>query len=304
MENEKSKNGIIGFLIGFIICLVIIVVLFATGTIEFNNDSKGSENKTTTTTEKSIKLVNSKDYVYDADYKYDGQQSTEYKRVREEGSQNTVVDDVLNFTLVRENHKLSDLKAPYININSDDAKKANDEIKGKYLEYLKEFDKCAEVADESSAPSCSLMFDYKVFNSNDVISVVIGHLIQSTSVPSAEYITYNFDIKTGKLLSYDDVLSKVGYTKDNSIEKIKNAIKENMDLKLSQYYGDLSTACSHSPLYSESPNCYEISYSAFNRFVSDNTLKYFVNADGKLGIMTVLYNEGQNGNRLYPIIVK
>ncbi|UKI27475.1 MAG: hypothetical protein L6V91_02320 [Bacilli bacterium] len=57
---------------------------------------------------------------------------------------------------------LSDLKVPYLNINSDYAKASNEEIKKIYIEYAKRFDACAEI-DQDKAVSCSQILTYKTF---------------------------------------------------------------------------------------------------------------------------------------------
>lgn len=281
--------------------LFLLVCLFSVSFVGCEKDSSSNE-KNDINKEKSIKIDDSKNYVYDANYKYDGQQFTEYKRYDDDSRDE--IDDILKFILKTSFNNLSDLKAPYINIKSDDTTKVNDEIKNIYLEKLKLFDKCAlENKEKTDFPSCSIMFDYRNFESKDIISIVVGTSTQSTSVPFTTYYTYNFDKKTGKLLKYDEVLSKLGYTKDSVLEKVKSSIKGRMNEKLT-FISDLTTGCPNSNSYSEKPNCYEISYAIYNNSVSENKLSFFVNNEGNLGIITPLYFEGQNGTSNKTVIVK
>ena len=77
MEKKNNSGMLVGILIGLVIALLIGVCLFATGTIGFKttttDNGQGSENN------KSIKIDESKDYVYDAEYKYDNKY-TEFDR--------------------------------------------------------------------------------------------------------------------------------------------------------------------------------------------------------------------------------
>ena len=238
MENEKSKNGIIGVLIGIIICLIVVIVLILTGVIKLKDSEKNSGNNSgdkTTTTVKSIKLDNSKDYVYDADYKYDGQQYTEYaKRL---GGRMKPGNDELNLTegVSEEQSLVSDFKVPYINIDSEDAKKANEEIKNIYIEYAKSFDEpplWVKSSDDPTSVGADYYLRYKAFINNDVLSIVIGSctILSGSSGLGFTYNTYNFDLKTGKLLYYSDLVSKLGYSVDESYDKITNVLNSRTDL--------------------------------------------------------------------------
>ena len=272
MENEKSKNGIIGVLIGIIVCLVVVIVLFATGVIKLGgsdlNSSKKNE-ESSTKTEKSIKLDDSKDYVYDADYKYDGQKSSEYKC----SIHVFPINDELGLKNINPTDGkclLSSLKVPYVNLNTDDASKVNEEIKNLYIENAKKIDEVAE----NNMTTVSIILNYKSFVNNDILSIVVGNAYLSTgnSLEGFDYKTYSFDLKTGKLLSYDDVLSKLGYTRDSVIEKIKTVLS-------GEAYAQIKGAAEQM-----GKDYFNSQIDMINDDINQGKLRFFVNESGKLNI--------------------
>lgn len=128
---EKKNTGLIvlvvilcllvGGLGGYIICDKVI-----------NKDNDIDNNVV-----KDIRINTEKDYVYDADYSYDNKY-TEF--VRKDGNDKVINIDRYGLSVSGRIGKqyLSDLKVPYLNINSDYAKASNEEIKKIYIEYAKD----------------------------------------------------------------------------------------------------------------------------------------------------------------------
>ena len=207
---EKKNTGLIvlvvilcllvGGLGGYIICDKVI-----------NKDNDIDNNVV-----KDIRINTEKDYVYDADYSYDNKY-TEF--VRKDGNDKVINIDRYGLSVNGRIGKqyLSDLKVPYLNINSDYAKASNEEIKKIYIEYAKRFDACAEI-DQDKAVSCSQILTYKTFKYNNILSVVIISSIQATSKWVLDYNIYNIDLTSGKEIKYSDMVSSLGYDNDTLLD--------------------------------------------------------------------------------------
>lgn len=304
MEKEKN-NSIVVFLIMLVVVLIVVVALFMFGTFDLNNN----KNEKSTKDDKvvSIKLDDTKDYVYDANYKYANKYS-EFSRGTDD-KKYTVNQEAIP---VVKNGKeaLKDLKVPYINIKSNDATKVNKELEQLYLKNAKIFDECADLK-QKMGDGCSQILTYKVYNYNDILSVVVIYGEQMTSPYEFEYNVYNFDLKTGSLISYTENLNKLGFAKDATFNKIKEQIKHQMNKIYSDIGEDLTKACHNAlgdddkPLYN-TKDCYEITYKLLQEEIDNNKVLFFVDNAGNLNVLSVLYYDGiQNGDtRRYLIKIK
>ena len=238
---------------------------------------------------KDIRIDTEKDYVYDADYSYDNKY-TEF--VRKYGNDKVINIDRYGLSVSGRIGKqyLSDLKVPYLNINSDYAKASNEEIKKIYIEYAKRFDACAEI-DQDKAVSCSQILTYKTFKYNNILSVVIISSIQATSKWVLDYNIYNIDLTSGKEIKYSDMVSTLGYDNDTLLDKEKELLKN----KMNELWGtdfDLNTSC-----FAEDKNCYNIANKMLETSINDGSILYFVNGNGNLNILVVPYADFvQDGN--------
>lgn len=177
----------------FLIVILVLLVVGLGGYVIYDKvlekDNNETKNEVKKDNNKGIKIDSDKEYVYDADYNADS--------------------------------KYNDLKVPYININTKDAKEANKKIKELYNSYINEFDKCLE-----QAPSCQIEVGYEDYDDNDnVISVVIEYEKLSNNVPDKTYLFYNFDKKTGNLMSNEDLLKNMNLTMPEVKTKVVNDIK-------------------------------------------------------------------------------
>lgn len=89
-------------------------------------------------------------------------------------------------------------------------------LKELYLENAKTFDSCA-TKENADLISCSQILTYKTYTYNNILSVVVIYATQSTSTWVLNYNTYNFNLRNGELLTYDNVLSKLGYNRNDTI---------------------------------------------------------------------------------------
>ena len=248
-ENEKGLKLLV-------VILLVIVVILGSYLVYDKLMSKG-----TNIEETSIKLDDNKDYVYDADYT------------------NLYDNKYTEYTGYGENEKISNIKIPYINISSYDAGVANGELQSLYVERAKNFDQCA-----IESHDCSYSTSYTTYKYNDILSVVVEY----RDPKIYEFKTYNFDIKTGKKITYDEMISRLGYNENTILAEEKKAIKIYMDSVGSKFNVDLTTNC----YYTDNlKNCYDIAYKILNDYIANETISYFVDKDGNLNIITIPYTD-------------
>ena len=282
LENKKNNTFVIIILILIILGVIALVcyLFFSKKEMENNDQSDISVEKN------SIKLDNTKDYVYDAEYKYNSKYYR-YARVSKDAGIDKKLVTNENVTLKDEYLKvneddipfqvninvqyLKDLKVPYININSDDAKKVNQELENLYMEY-------AEYFDESATPDdigimTHLLLNYKKYTNGNVISIVVVDGAQATAPWYFQYHTYNFNITTGKLLSYKDIYTKAGIKESDIDKKTETAITNKLKEKYNYYkiyeYDDIDEWLKES-------------LANYKKELQNNTFKYYLGENGKL----------------------
>lgn len=261
-----------------LVVILLIIVVGLGGYITYDKQ-EGKHNDLEPSDNKSVaKLDDSKDYVYDADY------TGVYKNKYTEYTRGTTIK------------KLSDLKVPYINIASYYAGVANSEFKELYKKYASAFDGCAV----NTGFGCSLKLTYKTYRYNNILSIVIANGSQASAPMVLDYKTYNFDLKAGNEITYDEMITRLGYDKNTLLDKEKNLIKTYMDKKVEESPTeggyDLTKKCGNWSQETDSVtegNCYEQAYKS----LESNTISFFVNEKGNLNFIakpdTRLY---QNSN--------
>lgn len=299
MKDGKSNNIIIIILSVIIVLLVTVIVLMSIEKINFlsnNNDENGilKEEKL------SIKIDDSLDYVYDATYVYDNEY-TSYFNVQEE----IIEIDYFGLDIRVKRHTLSALKVPYINIKSDDAKKINKQLENLYLDYAKSFDEYAKVAktienDPFFGVIHTQILTYFSYQYDNNLSVVVVYDTQATSPWVLNYHIYNFDLNTGNLLTYDEMLSKLGYEKEQTLLKMETLLKNKMDELYGNHVGDMSKAC-HEIINDNGDfkeiSCYDKANELLENSIEDNSILFFVDNEGNLNVLVNPYYDGvQNGD--------
>lgn len=237
---------------------------------DINNNTSGTEGENN----KSIKVDDSKDYIYQANY------SSEYTNAYTEYKTN------------KEVIKLSDIKVPYININSYYSGYINSELKHLYVDSVKKFDECAK-----DAHDCNPTLYYKSYVYNNILSVVV---IEGKAPGYESYHTYNFDLTTGNKIEYNEMITKLGYDKNTILEKEKNALKAKIDEIFEGQ--DMSKAC---VIMGKPVNCYDIAYDLLDKAINNDTILYFTDNTGKLNLY-VNTNDGsiaQNSGNIKDLIV-
>ena len=125
--------------------------------------------------------------------------------------------------ITKENYQVSSrVILPYININSEDAQKANNEISELFDKLYNEFDKLEYEVTFAT---------YNVYTNKNILSVVLEYgTINNEYKENKSYITYNFNLNNLNRISYKDCASICGFASaevldnaiNNKIESIKN----------------------------------------------------------------------------------
>lgn len=226
------------------------------------------------------KIDEAKEWIHDADYNLPTNKESYYPQNYE----NKII-------------KASDLIVPYINMNSKDAKKVNQEIYILYKDLINRFN--LNLKEEIWFTTVT----YKTYTNGNIISIIITTETAGTAPAIYEYYTYNFDLNNGKLLNYYDILSKLGYNKEQTITKTQDLLKNKMDELWGKHIDDLTTACQ---FMGEPKNCYEIAIDMYKESIENNNLQFYINEKGVLTLFLIPYYDGvQNGeSAYYPIEIK
>ena len=153
-------------------------------------------------TDEELKVNPDKEWIYDAEYEKD------------------VIQDSYK-TEYDEEYFVKDIIVPYININSDDAKKANEEIKKVFDDALDCYK--AGIEDKLTyVDECG----YKSYARNGILSVILTFGHGATDVVYPDYYAYCFDLTTGNKLDYKKICDWAGVSEKSLYEKVEKAITE------------------------------------------------------------------------------
>ena len=242
-----------------LITVLSIIVIGLSALLVYDKFIKTDDKKENNTVENNAlisKIDNTKDWVYNADYNLPTNKESYY-----------------GFSDHSKLIRAKDLVVPYININSIDAKNANQEIYNLYAELIKKFN------DNLKDEIWYTTVKYQTYLSNNIVSIVIATETAGTDVPLYEYYTYNFNLEGGKLLSYNDIYQKLGYSADSINVVARGAITSSLR--------ELYNQSDFDDYNSQSINNYTNS-------VSNNTIKYYVDSNGKLNIVArIVYPAGR-----------
>ena len=195
-------------------------------------------------TDKSLKLDSSKNWVYDAKYKLPTNKESYY-----------------GYTNHTKLINSSDLIVPYVNIDSNDAEKVNTEIYNLYEKLIEKFNE--NLKNE-------IMFtivNYKFYVNDDIVSILITTETAGTDISVYDYYTYNFNLKSGKLLKYSE-MNKFNDMNEKITDLIVNKLGEMYSGDDFDFYKDKSI-------------------SNYKATINDNSIKYFIE-DGKMNIIVTL----------------
>ncbi len=253
----KGVKALIIILVIAVIGLSVYIVLDKT---VLNKDTKkDSQNLTTDNASnnqivedngKVAKIDPNRPYIYDADYE---------KNVKAE-----------SYSVGPSTYYASDLVVPYININSNDATVANTEIQEALATVINHYN---DGIDDGLSYVKMCEYTYYIDEDTDnVLSVVVTYGLGATDVVNPEFLTYTFDLKTGSLLSYSDVYTLLNYTDSSIKAAVENTIKKESENELARAIDDWE-------------NYANMTISAYNQTVQNNTIKYFISLNRNMGVI-------------------
>lgn len=176
-----------------------------------------------------------------------------------------------SYEIAYKTYYAKDIIVPFINIDSNDASKANDEIK-------EVFDEAINFYNEGVENKINFVsIDYEKFIDNNIASVNLWYGKGGTDVIRPDYYTYTFDLTTGKMMSFEELYQKFDLNKNQVDMKIKEEITDEVNDIFEDSFRDKNSTT----YINESIDNYE-------KNLEDNTLKYFVNDDGELCIIARL----------------
>ena len=270
---KKSKKGLVVTLILIIIALLGVLGYFAYDKFIAHNDNKESketdkkdkkDDKKDDKKEESIKIDEEKDYVYDAEY-----------------DKGDAPESYGNETYT---YYLKDIVVPFINIKTEGATKANEEIKSIFDELMAVYNEGA-----SGGNGYVKYSEYKYFINGDILSIVFKTGTGATSVVHPYYHTYNFDLKTGEKIS-----AHIGYQLSNmDSETIRTKAQEQIEniMKSTNYAFPESGEWSYAATLERSMQAYDDS-------ISSGTIEFYFDENNKLNLQVVVsMGENPDNNR-------
>lgn len=177
----------------YLVTIIISTILIIGIGLLLWNIPNNKQSEETTDKPIQIKLDESKDLIYDADYGF------ENKLLKDSYSTDTF-------------YSKEELIVPYINIDSEYAKKVNNEIREIYEQEYNDF---ARVVGNTIIVSLK----YEYFYNDDILSVVIHRkkgLMNAGA--SNRYTIYNFNLHTLDKASLEDCYKAIGYESKEQLD--------------------------------------------------------------------------------------
>ena len=108
---------------------------------------------------------------------------------------------------------------PYIDIETDEIKKVNDEIEKYYKPIITEMDEANKINEVH--PTRKINYEYYI--NGDILSLRIKQYSEFSGSVSSK--SYNINIKTKKVLANSDLLKEINITEEDFKSKLKEAAK-------------------------------------------------------------------------------
>ncbi len=179
---------------------------------------------------------------------------------------------------------IQDRKYPYINIDSEDAQQANKQIEELYEKYEDEFIEASYYMSNHTKEEYISNFEwdyryiikeklhYSAYKNGNILSVVLKEPIQAevrSSIDEMNFCNYswNFNLDTLELISYEEAYEKLGYNASTLKDKIQNLVSE----KIKNIFEETRNDC-----VEETMHAYDT-----------EDIKYFIDEKGKLNVIVL-----------------
>lgn len=195
------------------------------------------------------------------------------------------------------------IKVPYINMESDDAKTVNNKIIEKYKEYANisaEYKKLNEDAFMNYQPGDAyvqkyLLVGYQKIVNGDIVSLLFNELNSDGETPVWNHFAYNFDLKTGKLMTLADLEAKL--TVD---DKQMNAA---LELYMPQLTAKLTSAEGKAK-FEDKINAFKTLQKYYSNLNEGTGIDYYVDGAKRINVITSVYVGEDEVVKLLPFTPK
>ena len=269
MEEKKTIKVSLGtaicIFIIFLLLISIVIMCYSNKNKDVSDEDKTSVSSKNLTKKSNIKIDDNRDLIYDANYLYKNFSDESYY------SEN-----------MNKSYSLKDINLPYININSEDANNANKEIKTLFEELAENFEQ-----EYKNTKTWYNIASYKTYTKGNLLSILITVESGGTDVEQYKYYTYNFNLDTLKLYSYEEVYKLAGFNSNNINDKVEDAIKKSE--RFTKFKEDMTTYI-------------EKSIKNYTNSVKDKSIKYFIDGNNELNIIVKI--EVHAGRGEFDTIIK
>jgi len=192
-----------------------------------------------------------------------------------------------SFTLDERTYYDTDiLSIPFINIDSNDAAEVNKQIREIFDSTIEGFNGVIEQLrhEEETGEMGKLTWNtlsYKYTIIGNTLSVII--ISEGTCVGSNYYSTFNLDIETGRLLTFNEIYRQVGFNSSDINEIIETVIEETMEERIDDLFIEGNPYTDY-----EIVEFIEESIDNFRRSISTDSIKYFIDEIGRLNVVVTL----------------
>lgn len=285
MENKKAlKINLVTIVFIFIILILIIAIIsiYYFGVYKKNIEIKELEKKY----EKEITSLMLKN----KEEKKNDELENNIEIEQEESiiGQIKIPNESTIYTYYETIKKGPNFKIPKINIDSNDARKINDEIEEMVenaQQYVEDYNKNNI---EGGGPS---YIDYHYYINNDILSVVIEY---SSGYDFMEYKVYNINVKTGKEYTNEDILK----VKNISIDKFEERLSNTLGEQLKEEYKDIE----NEELKEQYKEIYNKTVSKENCSINNNQL--FLDDENDISVVAKEYSIAGAGRYYYVFKLK
>lgn len=273
MKNNKGIS-LISVIIAILLIAILVVLIWVGMVIksqaeENKNKDNSSNIAVKNDNENSLLSMDLDDLVYDAEYDKEDTNIGKITYYPNLLKNDIWVVDYDNPVII----KLSDMQYPYIDLDSLDAQKANNEIKDKYREYKDSFTLYKERMNEGPTP----YFIDEIINENfskynkykykNILSVIIKETAHWNN-EIYDYTTWTFDLETQKIISFEEICKELGYNENEIRQQVEKQVKN----KLLEYSD-----------FNDEWNIYHALDNTMEKY--DNLKKYFIDNAGYLNII-------------------
>lgn len=239
MKNNKGITLVSIVIIMLLIIILIALVWLGVMLMSFNDKNKDANPETVINdnnddeNENAWAEIDVGELVYDAEYDKTSDAKTYkiYQYIKNAETQEWEYEyDYDNPISV----SLSDVQYPYINIDSVDAQKANNEIKNMYTEYETIYKNMENFCREDGAlyvgdintDMKSGWDSYSVYKYENILSVVIK--ADKSGLGYFSYSTWVFNLDTKEFMSFEEMCEKLGYNENEIQEEVEKQVYEKL----------------------------------------------------------------------------